>query len=332
MIFLDGIIYNLQKHGGISVYFNTLLGELDKLNFVYTLISHGQPDKGPHVEFRPRRMLERYRSVKTPRNAKVFMSSYYRQPTDSGVPVVTTVHDFVYEAVLSGPRVWVHRAQKFAAIRNSSDIICVSEATRQDLYRFFGHPKGRVHVIHNGVSEEFHPLGKASHDGFILFIGNRHGYKNFDLLLGALPGLPRLDLVCVGGETWTEQEKNTVRDVLKGELRIERGVSVARINALYNAAVCLVYPSLYEGFGIPVLEAMRAGCPVVSANCTAVKEAGGSALLVAQTNAPEEVAEQIKRCLSSERASLISAGVAQAKKFSWEKTHAATVAVLSRHL
>lgn len=333
MIILDGIIYKLQANGGVSVYFDELLKELNRRNCPYLTLRYGQARNRAGSVFRSTRVFERFRSVETPPGTNVFMSSYYRTPSSPTLPSVCTVHDFTYEVFLSGPRVQVHSAQKRAAIRRASDIICVSEATREDLYRFVGKPLGNVHVLHNGVSTEFHPIScQEFHPAYLIFVGHRHRYKNFRVLVEALRYLPKIDLVCVGGESWALYEKSLVKSALKGQLRIERDVSQQRLNQLYNGAVCLIYPSLYEGFGIPVVEAMRAGCPVVACNCRAVKEAGGNALLVAKNNRPVEVAEQIGRALSRERPVIVEAGLQHSAQFSWVKTHTKTVQILERYL
>jgi mannosyltransferase len=96
---------------------------------------------------------------------------------------------------------------------------------------------------------------------------------------------------------------------------------------LYNQAVCLLYPSSYEGFGIPVVEAMRAGCPVVSVECKAVMEVGGDALTIAEGLDPRALADAIIKTTSSDRKNLIEKGLSMAQTYSWEKTHAKTLEV-----
>jgi mannosyltransferase len=104
-------------------------------------------------------------------------------------------------------------------------------------------------------------------------------------------------------------------------------VDDATLNQLYNHAICLVYPSSYEGFGIPVAEAMRAGCPVVSVACKAVMEVGGDALTIAEELDPKAMADAILKTVSSGRSDLIERGLSVAAAYSWEKTHARTLAV-----
>lgn len=334
MIYLDGIIYSLQRHGGINVYFDTLIEAIRARGLPYKLLLHDDIGfDGPHV-IAPKRPLERYRRAPVPADARVFVSSYYRNPSRRDVPSVVTVHDFVYEAVLSGLKVHVHSRQKFTALRRASDLICISEATRQDLLRYFGQPKGRLHMIHNGVSDAFRVLpDRDDHRGYLLYVGKRHRYKNFRLLVEMLPHLPPLDLVCVGGEPWSEDERHEVEQALSGDLRVEQGIDEARLNLLYNEAAALVYTSIYEGFGIPVIEAMRAGCPVVAAPCAAVAEAGGPGLLTPDQADPQAMAALVRQCLEpAARARLIATGLDWAAGFSWDKTHRATVDILEQHL
>ncbi|OIQ44845.1 MAG: hypothetical protein BM558_06345 [Roseobacter sp. MedPE-SW] len=334
MIYLDGINYSIQRAGGISIYFDSLIEEIDKRGLPRHLLVHRSGLPFADIEARTPRCMERYRDIPVTEAASVFMSSYYRMQTKPrNTPSVVTVHDFVYEAMMTGPKVTVHKWQKHRAIQNATDIICISEATRQDLFNYVGVPKGRIHVIHNGVSEAFFPRTAAhSHDGYILFVGKRHGYKNFSLLVKAMEQLPELDLICVGGEPWSEKEKTAVEATIKGKLIIKQGVSTEELVGLFDRATALVYPSLYEGFGIPIIEAMRSGCPAISIDCTAVREAGGTALLVAESNRAGEIAELVRSTMGSDRSAIVEKGQEHAKMFSWAKTHDKTISVLSQHL
>ncbi len=201
---------------------------------------------------------------------------------------VVTVHDFVYERYMNGPKKWVHVIQKNAAIRAAQAIICVSESTKQDLLHFVGiNPDQSIHVIYNGVSDIFQPLDIVlSNSPFILFVGQRGGYKNFNRLLDAMPYLPDYELHCVGGGAFRSDELKGISETVVRRVRHLGFVTDEVLNVLYNRAVCLAYPSSYEGFGIPVIEAMKAGCPVVSVDCKAVLEVGRDALSVVCDDAP----------------------------------------------
>lgn len=335
-ITLDGIIFSLQQAGGVSVYFRTLLKSLSVEKFDATLIieeplSQQLDDYHEKISTisRKARRFERYRSCRLPEKKSIFHSSYYRLPENTNSPTVVTVHDFTYERFSRGPSQWVHSKQKFAAIRAAQAVICISEATRQDFIEFVGETKGQtVHVIHNGVGDIFQPVETGLAKGlFILFVGERAGYKNFNLVLSALKYLPDLELYCVGGGAFKTYELNGVSDDLLRRIHHLGFVTDEELNALYNRATCLVYPSRYEGFGIPVIEAMRAGCPVVTTNCKAVLEVGGNALTVAYEDDPRILADAILKTMSSDRNELIQKGMAVAQGYSWENTHRQTLGV-----
>jgi mannosyltransferase len=183
-------------------------------------------------------------------------------------------------------------------------------------------------VVLNGVSEIFQPVQVDRPDRpFVLFVGQRNGYKNFSQVLKALEHLPDLELLCVGGGTLQPTEMSSVPVALRSRVKHAGHVSEMQLNCLYNQAQCLVYPSRYEGFGIPVAEAMRAGCPVVSIDCRAVREIGGDALTITEDE-PRALAEGILRTLDSAyRASVVARGRTIATRYSWERSYRATLEV-----
>jgi mannosyltransferase len=344
MIHIDGIIFSLQAHGGISVYFRELLGRL-RSHQVATHLSTFSPMRADLGVLRSSdaripfsastaaaRPLERYRRAGAVRGASVFHSSYYRRSKDARVPAVVTVHDFAYERCVPGIRRWVHSAQKFAAIREAQAIICISKATRDDLIDLVGvREDQRVYVIYNGVGEQFHALGsRRSHEGcgppFALFVGVRSRYKNFALAANALAHVPELELHCVGGGPLTPHELDSFPAAVRQRVKHLGHVDDERLNQLYNQAQCLVYPSAYEGFGIPVVEAMRAGCPVVSIRCKAVLEVGGDALLVADAQS-EALADAMRAAASARGDAARLRGLQLSQEFSWDRHFTQTLAV-----
>lgn len=333
---LDGIIFSLQRAGGISVYFRTLLTSLSKEKLDATLIieePHSQQLDVFHESIsnlsRKARLFERYRSCRLPEKPSIFHSSYYRLPEKKNIPTVVTVHDFIYERYQRGPHQWVHTAQKNAAIRAAQAVICISESTKNDLLEFVGETPGqKIYVIHNGVSDIFCNLHlKPSDRPYVLFVGQRGGYKNFHLVLKAMAFLPDIELHCVGGGSIRPVELKSVPESVARRIRHLGYVSDEELNALYNGALCLAYPSSYEGFGIPAIEAMQAGCPVVSSDCKALVEVGRDALTIVDGSDPRAMAEAILITASSERASLVQKGLAVAHGYSWGSTHRQTIDV-----
>lgn len=336
-VLFDGIIYSLQKHGGITVYFNELLQRMGAHGIPFrTVIYAGSSDHATalpgNLEMRRPRSAERFRRCQVPVDFGVFHSSYYRLP-DRRMTTITTVHDFTYERFVTGPRRWLHSRQKFAAIRGSHAIICISENTRRDLLDFLPDvAPERVHVVYNGVGDAFFLLSAeakaASARPYALFVGARGGYKNFKLVVAALARLPNLGLVCVGGGPLAQDETALVDQHLLGRFQHRSGIAEQALNELYNRAYCLVYPSAYEGFGIPVLEAMRAGCPVVAFNGSSIPEVAGEAALLIDQLTADALADALTKLESAVlRAVLRQKGLDRAKTFSWQRTFEQTLRV-----
>lgn len=342
---IDGIIFSLQRYGGISVYFRELLRRLPSGQVTLTLETPLQQEDMAALHartqtlVRPARRLERVRTCRPPGDTAVdvFHSSYYRPPRQAGQASVVTVHDFVHERYVPGPKGKMRRWLINRAIQQAQHIICISEATRADLMSFVPLRSGQqVSVIHNGVGDVFRPLdpqeASASEPPFLLFVGQRGGYKNFSLTLSALARLPEMQLYCVGGGPFADSEFTGIPESVRSRVRHLGFVDDPALNSLYNRAQCLVYPSAYEGFGIPVLEAMRAGCPVVSLDCRAVVEVGGGALCVAQDHRdPAALAQAVIRASGpAERARLRELGLTRSQQFSWDRCAQETQAVYRR--
>lgn len=345
---LDNIIFSLQPMGGISVYWYELLRrikhdkslntELFQFNDIEQhKLSHaiGKLDLLTKVETKIPASIARY----LPFRAKVvkqslFHSSYYR--IASGAKNIVTIHDFTYEYYRTGLARWVHSRQKFYAIKSAAGIICVSENTRNDLYHFFPEINVPVKVIYNGKSDVFHRLSDNHHytkqisvfksSKFVLFVGSRAGYKNFSVLVDALMSCKEITLLIVGLELTTEEmlhleQKINNRFVFMGF------VDEVQLNELYNLAFCFVYPSEYEGFGIPVIEAMSAGCPVIALAKSSIPEVAGNAGLLCDQLDGDVLSEFLTLLDDQQqRDRIIKQGIEQAENFSWDKCYTQTVA------
>lgn len=340
---IDGIIFSLQKSGGISNYFSNLIKTLISKRANINLISYPPNsfvDIPPHpnlnLDIRESRLLERYRRcINLKCSSNIFHTSYYRLPSKRAGVNVITVYDFLYERYSRGIKSNLHSFQKFKAIKNSDIIICISSATFNDLNRFIDiRDDQKVFIVPCGVSSDFYVQDRIKKSPkYILYVGARSGYKNFSVVVEALKLLPDLHLYCIGGGKLDELNNfSAPRSVLDRILHIPYATD-SELNTLYNNAICLVYPSLYEGFGIPPIEAMKCGCPVVAIkSCISVAEIGGNALYLASNSDPVEISCLITESMGSSRIPRINLGIEIAGKLSWENIHEKTFEIYASAL
>lgn len=344
-LYLDNIIFALQRSGGISVYWSELLKYVIASGTSAKMLEHREGLLNIQrrmldlpVEFIieetsiPLKVARYLPALPSCSGAEIFHSSYYRRPWQRGLKQVVTIYDFTYEFFCSGTRRFVHKHQKQRALRKAAGIICISESTQQDLLKFYPEiPAERTRVIHLGVSVKYHPLEtdailpdylswipKAK---YVVFIGDRSRYKNFDLAVQAVGRLKECHLVIVGGGQLTDKQYELIELCLQNRYRLMLDVSEESLNFVYNYALCLLYPSSYEGFGLPPLEAMRAGCPVVAVNSSSLPEVCGNAALLVDTPDTNLFIEQMIALEDSTfRHEIIKRGIEQASKFTWEET------------
>ena len=332
MIFFDGVIFSLQRTGGISVLFKELIRRLPSDTYRLVGLRPG-PVPGledSHYEGRAPRILERYRRADVGAGlGDIFHSTYYRLPMARGPKVVTTVYDFVHERYASLPSRLVHTQQKRRAIAGADRIICISESTRRDLLDLMGHAyEERTVVVPLAASKEFSQLADVERRSQALFVGTRVAYKNFDAAVRAVSMLPDVTLMIVGGGPLTPHEHRMLTQHLNGRFHAAGYLSDVALNREYNRSLCLIYPSLYEGFGIPILEAMRAGCPVIAVNGSSIPEVAGTAALLLERGAADEIRAAISQLMDVElRQQLIERGIARATAFTWDATFRSTMEV-----
>ncbi|MEY0383321.1 glycosyltransferase family 4 protein [Providencia rettgeri] len=328
-IIYDGIIYKLQSSGGVSVYFNEIISRAKLLEKSVLLCdSNSIPDEFSDIIVKfTSRFLERYRDVKCNIDG-IFHSSYYRLPYNRKLKVITTVHDFTYEKYVSGPAKWVHTWQKNRAIKNSDLVICVSQNTANDLMQYCPIDSSKIRVIHNGVSSSYFsiPELQSSNSNNVIFVGARNGYKNFGYAIKSIAHIPHLNLHIVGGGILNKNEKQLLDKYLPNRYKWLGRLSDQELNIAYNSAYALLYPSSYEGFGIPILEAMRAGCPVIAVNISSIPEVAGDAAILVNTPSIDSFVEALKN-IPLLREELILKGFNQVNKFSWERCFEETLSV-----
>lgn len=271
----------------------------------------------------------------------VFFVPSYSTPLWNPAQSVVTIHDLIYTRF---PQ-WTDRVERwrFATIvrfsaRFAAKIIAVSEATRKDILDLTGVSPHKVQVIYEGVDAIFRRLPEESINQvknrlhldrpFILYVGSMHYRRNVQRLLQAFSILKRdrkipQQLLLCGLNLYRGSELETwvARERLEQDVRYIGYVSDEELVALYNMAEVFVYPSMYEGFGLPILEAMACGAPVVTCNVSALPEVAGNAALLIDPHDTQALVEALWRVLSEPnlKQELTGRGFEQSRKFSWKK-------------
>ena len=267
----------------------------------------------------------------------IFHSSYYRTHPDPRVLSIITVHDFIYERYRSGLPRLIHHQQKKRAIQNAAAIICISNSTKKDLMAYFPDIRAdKLLTIYQSASDAYKRIAvpedispmfrELLREKIILFVGERSGYKKFDVAVETVRNCKDTFLVSVGGQPFAAKDLAQVEVALEGRFRHFTCLDSTQLNQLYNMALCLLYPSSYEGFGIPALEAMQAGCPVVAANCSSLPEVCGDAGIMVTEISAQSFAEKIGQLTNSQfRDDVVQRGLRQSAKFSWDRTFRETI-------
>lgn len=232
--------------------------------------------------------------------------------------------------------------------RQARRIVTISQSGREDVHRFFQVSKEQIDVIYPGVDDAFHPRPAAEVEAFrhqhglperfVLHVGTLQPRKNIPTLLEAMARLrrPDLPLILVGGRGWFYEEifAQVERLDLREQVRFAGYVPDEALPLWYNAASLLVFPSIYEGFGIPVIEAMACGTPVVAADTSAVPEAAGNAALLFPSQSVDALVSQMLVVLDNraQAATMRQRGLEQAAEFSWARSGEAMVVTYCRAL
>ena len=272
-------------------------------------------------------------------------------PLLGAVPFVVTVHDLSFrlfpEGFRGGNRTYL-QILTAQSVRRARRVVAVSESTRQDLVRLYGLAPGRVDVVYNGVDAAFRPLPagevaafrarKGLPERFLLFVGTLEPRKNIVRLLEAYARLtkPRSPLMLVGGKGWFyDQVFLRVEELdLADEVSFVGYVPAEELPWWYNAAAAFVYPSLYEGFGLPALEAMACGTPVVTSTTSSLPEVVGQAGILVEPTDVAALTAALQRVLQEAalREQMRATGLARAARFSWPETATGTVRSYRRAL
>ncbi len=346
-ILIDNLIFKWQKSGGISVVWNELIKQMLKetrKNLEYNFIEYpgcnlnifhrllDLPSDRVLMEqskmlFKIKRYLpEKINNINEP---FIFHSTYYRTCSNKNAVNIVTVHDFTYELYTHGIKKRVHCTSKHYALRKADYIICISQNTKNDLLRFVkGVDKNKIRVIYNGVSDDFYYIEdehkneqkKVGKEAFLIFVGNRAPYKNYELAV-KIAASTNMKLKIVGGKL-NEKEKKFTMSYLNSNFEELGGIKNSELNLLYNQAFALIYPSSYEGFGLPIVEAQKVGCPVLALNNSSIKEIIGDDEQLIPKPDIAMFCEKIEKLKQEDyRKNIIVRGLENSKKYTWDNTY-----------
>ena len=360
-LIVDGIIYLYQKYGGISQLYTEILPRLCELEpeLTITLLTHpnGSPDCLPQHEriihqsipnvhrfFRPHRFWNPYYSQICQlavmaflgrSKGKIWLSTYYTSPIFWTGSQVLVAHDFIYEKYRT--KYWQNKLSseademirnKTSAIARADLVICNSETTRKDLMELYHVPIYKTAMVHLAYKSTFTLMDVITvkqKKKFFLYVGNRNQYKDFDFLLYSYAnwsGHFEIDLVCVGGGDWTDSERQSLVNYGVGnQVSLYPQVDDLQLCGLYNQASAFIYPSQYEGFGIPLLEAMACGCPVIASRIPSSIEIAGDVPIYFTPGNMDELMVAMDQAAGEGRATpRTTEGLSLVHQYSWEKT------------
>ena len=360
-IVFDHQIFSAQTYGGIARYFYEIYDHIDKLEGMETelplwvsnnayLLRDGRVRSSrffPNFNFRGRHsamvFINNLFTLKNLRSGEfdLFHPTYY-DPYFLDVigtkPFVLTIHDMIHEKY---PRYFTEKdstvKDKRLLVEKAAHIIAVSEHTKKDIIEILGVEASRISVIYHGNSLPSPPQGLDMHlpSRYLLYVGPRNVYKNFNNFSKAVSILFReesdLFLVCAGGGDWSAEER-ILLDSLGIADRVYRiDVDDRSLAHLFANAEMFVFPSYYEGFGIPVLEAFACGCPVACSDTSSLPEVAGTCAEYFDPRDSESICESIKKLLydRERREMLVKCAMERVKLFSWESAAKQTASVYS---
>jgi glycosyltransferase involved in cell wall biosynthesis len=269
---------------------------------------------------------------------EIIHQTYYSQNKNynNKKKVVCTVYDMINEKL----PYFFNNSQEISLIKKNSilradHILCISQKTKNDLMEIFGIKEKKISVtllastITNDIKQKSNLLKLKN---YLLFVGSRYGYKNFEGFVKAYSSSNFLKnnfkIIAFGGEKFGKIDFEVLK---KNNIKHENVIFLNDKNCnlvdLYKSVSALIYPSLYEGFGLPILEAMEMGCPVISSNGGSLPEVGGSKLKYFNPNQVDSIANTLEQVLNSKKTidNLIQYGFKRSKEFSWSKCASETI-------
>ncbi|MBT9313003.1 glycosyltransferase family 4 protein [Leptothoe kymatousa] len=340
VVVIDGVFFQLLN-SGIGRVWHMLLQEWSQSDFgqhILVLDRNNTAPKVPGIRYRavpayvpsaPGRDSLMLQTVCAEENAAMFLSTFYTTPTTT--PSVMLIYDMIPEVMNADIKDW---QEKVNALMHASEYLAISENTARDFQTFYPSLSNKpITVAHCGVSETFKPANEKQvrdfkekyniNKPFFCTVGERlgfNGYKNVDLFFKAFALLENKSdymIVCIGGKDALEPELASIVNGL--DVSVLR-ISDSELASAYTSAAALVYPSKYEGFGMPIAEAMACGCPVITSKTSSIPEVAGDAAIYLENLDIDNMLSALEKIqLDEVREFSGSQGLIQASKFSWQQ-------------
>ena len=346
-IFFDYKIFLHQSSGGISRYIINLSKELHKINIQNHIVAPIHINKmlkeyamnssniyGTYINQKPLYTnkilnLSNYFFTKlylNKINPKIYHQTYYGKfPKLKKITRVITVHDLIHEKFHRYYGMPSNYRPKKHSLEKADKIICVSNSTKEDLIDFYNIDEKKIRVISHGHE---HILKLTNNDNIInkneiLYVGGRGKYKNFKNLIKAFVLNKKINncfkLVCFGGGSFNKNEINFFKEnKIYEKIRHQDGDDKILAN-LYKTSACMIYPSLYEGFGLPIIESMAIGCPVIASNIKPIIETAGDAATYFDPKETDDLSQKLEKLLyQSDKTEIVNKGYQRVQKFKWK--------------
>ncbi|PWJ58783.1 glycosyltransferase involved in cell wall biosynthesis [Dyadobacter jejuensis] len=358
-ILFDHQKFTTQRYGGISRYFANIVQQIaqstdfsSEVGLLYSQNHYLSPSGNELDRFmspllrhhRLSDLLYKANQAYSHRLVKkddfdLFHPTYYDTYflEDLKKPMVTTIHDMTYEKLPE--YFWAQDPlthNKRLHIERADAIIAISETTKSDLMRYHRVDEDKIRVIYHGIDLkqplEFAPV-EGLPDSYLLYVGDRSGYKNFYLFIDAFKAIsqkyPKLEVILTGGGRLGIADQELLHRLGLTQKVKHVQVTDEQLNTLYSRAEIFVYPSLHEGFGLPILEAFKANCPVLLSDTPCFREIAQSAVAYFQPHSLDDFIEQIDQLLAQpdRRTQLVQRGNKRLQDFPIEKSIKETLAL-----
>jgi len=367
-IFYDHQAFSIQDYGGVSRYFTELMKQfyLDNQLLFELSLRHSNNSNLKNLSFSNHcnflkginftgkgPLLSQINKLFTINRIKktdfdIFHPTYYDPYflKYTKKPFVLTIFDMIHE-IYPEYFPWYNRihANKRLLAERAEKIIAISKNTKKDVIKFLDIDPEKIEVIYlgNSIIENINKNNTEIHETllsskYLLFVGNRENYKNFMFFLSSILPLfeneKEIKLICAGGGVFSAEEKQFIDRLSLQNRVIQMPANDSLLGELYSHALAFVFPSLYEGFGIPVLEAFSCKCPVICSNSSSLPEVGGDAAWYFDPENQDSIVETISEVINDEsiRNRMKEEGLVRLNYFSWSRTADDTKALYSRIL